>query len=88
LAFATLITLVLGTQAAMTAEPTRHHQQQAWRGRQSRFALGREAFWQRLWRNDRHPIRWALADLDGPNWSAEQRRQHAPAGTTIGRRAA
>ena len=88
LAFATLITLVLGTQAAMTAEPTRHHQRQAWRGRQSLFALGREAFWQRLWRNDRRPICWALADLDGSNWSAEHRRQHAPAGTTIGRRAA
>lgn len=88
LALATLITLVLGTQAAATAEPTRRHQRQAWRGRQSLFQLGREAFWQRRWRNDHRAIRWELADLDRPNWSAEQRRQHAPAGTTIDRRAA
>lgn len=88
LALATLITLVLGTQAAATTEPSRRHQRQAWRGRQSLFQLGREAFWQRLWQPDRRTIRWELADLDGPNWSAEQRRLHAPAGTTIGRRAA
>ncbi|NJO82212.1 MAG: hypothetical protein HC828_04985 [Blastochloris sp.] len=32
-----------------------------------------------MWRNDRRAIHWELADLDSPNWSAEQRRQHAPA---------
>lgn len=88
LAYATLLMLMLGAQAAAAAEPTRRHQRQSWRGRQSLFSLGREAFWQRLWQNDRSAIRWALGDLDGANWSAEQRRQHAPAGTTIGRRAA
>jgi hypothetical protein len=90
LALATLITLVLGTQAAEAerARPARTQRRQPWHGRQSLFTLGREAFWQRLWQNDRTPIRWELSDLDGTNWSAEQRRQHAPAGTTIGRRAA
>lgn len=90
LAFATLITLVLGTQAADAerARPSRGHRRQSWRGRQSLFTVGREALWQRLWHNDRTSIRWELVDLDGANWSAEQRAQHAPAGTTIGRRAA
>lgn len=88
LAFATLLTLLLGTQAASEQEPSRRHQRQSWRGRQSLFTLGREAFWQRLWRNERRPVRWELAELDGTNWSAEQRAEHAPAGTTIGRRAA
>jgi hypothetical protein len=90
LAFATLITLVLGTQAAERerAGPSRGHRRQSWRGRQSLFTLGREAMWQRLWQHDRTAIRWERIDLDGVNWSAEQRRQHAPAGTTIDRRAA
>lgn len=90
LGLATLITLALGAQAAAAERrrPTRRHRRQSWRGRQSVFTLGREAFWQRLWRNDRHSIRWELSDLDGPNWSAAQRHRHALAGTDMGRRAA
>lgn len=90
LGLATLITLVLGTQAAEVerSRPTRRHRRQSWSGRQSLFTLGREAFWQRLWRRDRTPIRWDLADLDGRNWSDEQRAQHALVGTDMGRRAA
>ncbi len=58
------------------------------RSRQSRFTLGCEAFWQRLWQNDRTAIRWNLIDRDGTTWSAEQRHHHVPAGARIGRRAA
>jgi hypothetical protein len=73
LGLATLITLVLGVQAAEAerSRPARRHRRQSWRGRQSWFPLGREAFWHRLWRRDRTPIRWDLTDLDGRNWSAE-----------------
>jgi hypothetical protein len=90
LAFATLFTLILGTQAADAerARPSRTHRRRTWCSRQSLFTLGREAWWQRLWQHDRTPIRWELVDLDGVNWSPEQRTQHAPAGTPIGRRAA
>jgi hypothetical protein len=90
LAFATLLTLLLGTSAAAaegTAPPC-GSRRRSWAGVHSLFRLGREAFWRRLWRNDRTPILWELADLDGPNWSAASRAYHAPAGTTIGRRSA
>ncbi len=90
LGLATLITLVLGVQAAEAerSRPARRHRRQSWRSRQSWFLLGREAFWHRLWRRDRTPIRWDLTDLDGRNWSAEQRARHALAGADLGRRAA
>jgi len=87
LAFATLLTLVLGTVAAEQERQTkpRGSLRRSWAGTHSLFRLGREAFWQRLWRNTRTPIHWELAGLDGPQWSAESRTYHAPAGTTIGR---
>jgi hypothetical protein len=90
LAFATLLTLILGT---MACEQERQHKprqsvRRSWEGRHSLFRLGREAFWQRLWQNRRTPIGWALAELEGPNWSAESRAYHAPTGTSIRRRAA
>jgi hypothetical protein len=90
LAFATLLTLLLGTQAAAQQRQTaaRGSQRRSWAGCHSLFRLGREAFWQRLWRNERSRITWALADGDSPTWSAESRAHHAPAGTGIGRRAA
>jgi hypothetical protein len=90
LAFATLLTLLLGSAAATREQscPPRGSQRRSWAGAHSLFRLGREAFWQRLWRNDRTSICWELAELDGPNWSAESRSYHAPAGTTIGRRGA
>ena len=90
LAFATLLTLLLGTMAAATeqARPPRGSQRRTWAGAHSLFRLGREAFWQRLWRNERTPIRWELADLEAAPWSAASRSYHAPAGTTIGRRGA
>jgi hypothetical protein len=86
LAFATLLTLLLGTSAAATESraPARPARRCGWSGAHSLFRMGREAFWQRLWRNERTPIRWELAELDGPNWSAQSRAQHAPPGTTIG----
>ncbi|MBO9336726.1 MAG: hypothetical protein J7455_18970 [Roseiflexus sp.] len=60
LALATLITLVLGVQAADAERrcPARCHRRQSRSGRQSVVTLGREAFWQRRWRRDRTPIRW------------------------------
>jgi DDE family transposase len=87
LAFATLLTVLLGTVAAAQERqaPSRGSRRRSWGGTHSLFRLGREAFWQRLWRNDRTAIPWELAQIDGPNWSAESRRYHAPAGTTIGR---
>jgi hypothetical protein len=90
LAFATLLTLLLGTSAtaAEGSQPSRGSRRRSWAGGHSLFRMGREAFWQRLWRNDRRPIRWELAELDGPNWSVESRAQHAPASTTRGRRSA
>jgi hypothetical protein len=88
LAFVTLVTLMLGTEAAAQDDPPRHHRRQSWRGRESIFRLGREAFWQRLWRNDRSAPRWELDGFDLPNWSAQQRNRHAPLGTTIDREAA
>jgi hypothetical protein len=88
LAFATLLTLLLGTAAAEQEHqaPPRGSRRRSWAGGHSLFRLGREAFWQRLWRNARTPLCWELVDLDGPQWSAESRAYHAPAGTTIGRR--
>jgi hypothetical protein len=88
LAFATLLTLLLGTAAADQERqaPPRGSRRRSWAGGHSLFRLGREAFWQRLWRNVRTPLCWELADLDGPQWSAESRAYHAPAGATIGRR--
>jgi hypothetical protein len=82
LAFATLVTLVLGSQAAAAVQQTtgRGRPRQAWACRSSLFRLGREAFWQRVWRGDRTPIRWALDDLEGANWSATVHAQHAAAG--------
>lgn len=90
LAFATLLTLVLGTAAADQERQTkpRGSLRRSWAGTHSLFRLGREAFWQRLWQNMRRPICWELADLDGPNWSAASRAYHAPAGTIVGRRVA
>jgi hypothetical protein len=82
LACATLITLVLGTQAAAQATPAACGRQRwAWARRSSVFRLGREAFWQRVWRHDRTPIRWALEDLEGPNWSARPVAPQEPVGT-------
>lgn len=88
LAFATLLTLLLGTAAAAgeSKQVLRDSRRRSWSGRQSLFQLGREAFWQRLWQNDRRAIRWELAEMEGPNWSAQSQAHHAPAGTTIGRR--
>ena len=88
LAFATLLTLLLGSTAAReeVSQSPRYSRRRSWGGRHSLFRLGREAFWQRLWRNDRRPIEWELAEMEGPNWSAASRAYHAPAGTTIGRR--
>jgi Transposase DDE domain len=90
LAFATLLTLLLGTAAAEQERQTkpRGSQRRSWDGGHSLFRLGREAFWQRLWRNTRTPIRWELAEMEGPNWSAASRAYHARAGTSLGRRAA
>lgn len=90
LAFATLLTLLLGTTAAAAegSVPPRGSRRRSWAGGHSLFRLGREAFWQRLWHNDRTPLRWELAEMDEPNWSAASRAYHAPAGTTIGRRSA
>ena len=90
LAFATLLTLLLGTSAAAAEgrEPARGSRRRSWAGGHSLFRLGREAFWQRLWRNDRTPLQWELAELEGPNWSAASRAYHAPVGTMIGRRSA
>jgi len=90
LAFATLLTLLVGTSeaAAEGRMPPRGSRRHSWAGGHSLFRLGREAFWQRLWRNDRTPIDWELAEMDGPNWSAASRAYHAPAGTTIRRRSA
>lgn len=90
LAFATLLTLLLGTQAAAQERqaPMRRTTRRSWAGAHSLFRQGREAFWQRLWRNDRTAIRWDLEGFDSPIWSAEYRAHHAPSGTGIGRRAA
>jgi len=89
LAFATLLTLLLPTQAAEQQRQRKPRQsvRRSWEGRHSLFRLGREAFWQRLWQNTRTPVRWELAGLEGSNWSAESRAYHAPAGTSIGQRA-
>jgi DDE family transposase len=86
LAFATLLTLLLGTAAAEQERqaPARGSVRRSWAGGHSLFRLGREAFWQRLWQKARKPISWELAELDGPLWSAASRAYHAPAGTTIG----
>lgn len=82
LAFATLIVFVLGTQAA--AETRQAGRAAArWAARQSIWTLGRDALWQRVWRNDRTAIRWALADLDGRNWSTDVRARLAPAGARM-----
>jgi hypothetical protein len=88
LALATLITLALGAHAAAQAVPrwTRGGRRRSWAGGHSLFRLGRDAFWQRLWRNERTPIRWELAGLDHATWSAEARARHAPAGTTLHQR--
>jgi hypothetical protein len=90
LAFATLLTLLLGTAAAEQERQAPPHRsvRRRWAGTHSLLGLGREAFWQRLWRNTRTPIGWELANLDGPQWAAESRTYHAPAGTTVGRRIA
>lgn len=90
LAFATLLTLLLGTVAAAVEGtlPPRGSRRRSWAAAHSLFRLGREAFWQRLWRNERRAISWELAELDGPNWSAESRAHHARAGASIGRRGA
>lgn len=87
LAFATLLTLLLGTSAAAAEanRAPRGSRRRSWAGGHSLFRLGREAFWQRMWRNERSPIKWELAEEEGPNWSAASRAYHAPAGTTIGR---
>lgn len=87
LAFATLLTLLMGTSeaAAEGRLAPRGCRRRSWAGGHSLFRLGREAFWQRLWRNERTPIKWELAEEEGPNWSAASRAYHAPAGTTIGR---
>ena len=87
LAFATLLTLLLGTARAAlrTAGASTGSLRRRWAGSHSLFRLGREAFWQRLWQNARTPISWELAELDGPLWSAQSRAYHARAGTTIGR---
>lgn len=87
LAFATLLTLLLGTAAAAKERqvPARGSVRRSWAGGHSLFRLGREAFWQRLWQNRRRLIEWELAEVDGPQWSAQSRAYHAPLGTTIGR---
>lgn len=87
LAFATLLTLLLGTAAAeqeRQASP-RGSVRRRWAGRHSLFRQGRERFWQRLWRNDRTPLQWNLSELDGPNWSMESRASQAAASSTVGR---
>jgi hypothetical protein len=90
LAFATLLTLALGTAAAEQERQLkpRGSLRRSWAGTHSLFRLGREAFWQRLWQNTRRPICWELAEVEGANWSAASRAYHAPAGTTVGRRVA
>jgi hypothetical protein len=87
-AFATLLTLLLGTSAALAESRvvSRRSGHRRWSGTHSLFRLGREAFWQRLWRGDRTALRWELAELEGLNWSAQSRAYQARAGTTIGRR--
>lgn len=90
LAFSTLITLLLGTQAAAhdIQQAPRGRTRRTWAAAHSLFRLGREAFWQRLWRNDRSRITWAFDGFDLPIWSAENRAHHAPVGARMGRRAA
>ncbi len=68
LAFASLITLMQCTQAAAQKRQTPAHgsQRRSWAGAHSLLRLGRDAFWQRLRRNDRTPIRWALEGFDSP----------------------
>jgi hypothetical protein len=86
LAFATLLTLLLGTAAAASEGRVspRGSRRRSWSGAHSLFRLGREAFWQRLWHNDRTAIRWDLADLDVPTWAAESRAYHAPLAPQLG----
>jgi hypothetical protein len=86
LAFATLLTLLLGTPAAAQEGQPKPagSRRRTWAGTHRLFRLGREAFWQRLWRNTRTPSSWEVAELDGPNWAAASRAYHAPAGTTLG----
>jgi hypothetical protein len=82
LAFATLLTLLLGTQAAAEErqQKPRGSQRRSWAGAHSLFRQGREAFWQRMWSGKQRPVVWELEQLDGPVWSAESRAHHAPVG--------
>ncbi len=90
LACATLITLLLGTEAvsAERQTPARVSQRRTWAGGHSLFRQGRDRVWQRIWPRDRTTITWALEGFDHPTWSAERRAHHAPQGTGIDRAAA
>jgi hypothetical protein len=66
----------------------RGSRRRTWVGGSSLLRLGREAFWQRVWRRERTPIGWALDEVEAPNWSCALQAHHAPAGVRTGRRAA
>jgi hypothetical protein len=85
LAWATLVTLCLGEEAAqqVLARGPQPGQRRPWAARDSLFRLGRDAFWRRVWQDDRTPIRWELAYADAPNWSTECWQAARPSATPL-----
>jgi hypothetical protein len=73
LALATLVTLVLGEEAAQAilAQPAQTGRRRPWHARDSLVRLGRDRLWQRIWQDDASPLTWELAHVDAPNWSTE-----------------
>jgi hypothetical protein len=73
LAYATLVTLCLGDEAAtrITQAGPQTGTRRPWAARDSLFQLGRQRFWQRIWQGDTSAITWELAHPDAPTWSVD-----------------
>ena len=71
LALATLVTLVVGEEAAQAilAQPAQTGRRRPWHARDSLVRLGRDRLWQRLWQDDTSPLTWEVAHVDAPTWA-------------------
>lgn len=81
LAWATLVVLCLGDQAAEEAltEPAHVRQRVPRLAKRSLFSLGCERLQARLWRTLETPIRWSLGEFDAPTWCQQVYNHHARA---------
>ena len=81
LAWATLVTLCLGDQAAeqLLSSPARPRRTLPWEGKRSLFQLGLARLQARLYGTVEAPVRWALSEFSAPNWSQQLRNYHGRA---------